>query len=261
MGAFLMGSALMVAGLFASFIPPFIWGAPLFIIGVLMIWKGIFSTTYSAAKATVAIGRELSRGSTQNDISSSHEEMPRYTSDPDRFASSSSYSYKLTPSEPAAPVADMAKAYDVEKWEALRKYDPVVKPIYESLLPYGQAAVDEFAKAYIAMNRPDLADSMAAQIIEDARAAKVREEERRAEALSRQTDEERERAANRVASAERFMKKVRENRMYFNGMRVVSMELYYGTDTSSHGMALIQFENGRREFRTETGWSIANEGD
>lgn len=260
MGAFLLGSALMLGGVFASFVPPFIWGVPLFAIGFFMMWKGIFTTTYSAAKTTVAIGRELSRGSTQNYTPPTYDNEPSYSPAPGRFVDSPSFSESSAPSPSITPSGNPAKAYDVEKWEALRKYDPVVKPIYESLLPYGQAAVDEFAKAYIAMNRPDLANSMAAQIIEDMRAAKAQEEERKADAISRQSDEKREQMAKRVASSERFMDKVKRDRMYFNGMRVISMEMYYGQDKSSHGMALIQFENGRREFRNETGWSIVDEG-
>lgn len=256
MGSFLMGSALLVAGLFASFIPPFIWGIPLFSIGVIMIWKGIFSTTYSAAKATVAIGRELSRGSTQSYASTNENDVPRYTSDPTRFSSTPSYSGSSTPYAPASQPAGTTKAYDVAKWEALRKYDPVVKPIYEALQPYGDAAIDEFAKAYIAMNRPDLAESIAAQVIEDARtraassAENLREEGRKAAKFLNVSDkDEYERRSDLVTTSKSMLAAIRdENKMTFDCRSVDDIRVYFGKYEEFHGQLLVRFTGGKKEF-------------
>lgn len=260
MGSFILGGGLMAVGVMLSFIPPFFFGPLLFIAGFAMMFKGLFSTTHSAAKATVAIGRELSRSSSQDYSTPTYSGGSDYGSDSSPYSGSPSPSPYSSPSAPNAQ-ASTAKSYDVEKWEALRKFDPVVKPIYETLLPHGQAAVDEFAKAYIAMNRPDLAETMAAQIIADAQTAKEELEKRRAESLAQKSEVDRQRLANRTASADAFMDKVRKNNMFFNGKRIVHMEPYYGRDISSHGMAFVQYEDGRRELRTETGFSLMGDDD
>lgn len=62
MGKVLLGGLMMVAGLFMSFIPPFVWGPPLFIVGLVMGAAGLFGTTVSAAKTVVSVSKELRGG-------------------------------------------------------------------------------------------------------------------------------------------------------------------------------------------------------
>jgi hypothetical protein len=44
------------------------------------------------------------------------------------------------------------KDYDVKKWEALVKYDEDISLVAQKLAPYGQQWIDEFARAYLALN-------------------------------------------------------------------------------------------------------------
>ena len=49
-----IGGFLLVAGLFASFIPPFIFGVPLILAGYAIGFKGMFDTGVGVAKAGAA---------------------------------------------------------------------------------------------------------------------------------------------------------------------------------------------------------------
>lgn len=51
------------------------------------------------------------------------------------------------PPPPPAP-----KPYDVEKWEALMKYDDDIAMVVQKLRPLGQKWIDELAKSYLAIN-------------------------------------------------------------------------------------------------------------
>jgi hypothetical protein len=52
MGKVAMGSMLLVGGMVLTLIPPFIWGAPVGVAGLVMICAGLFGGAKTAAKAT-----------------------------------------------------------------------------------------------------------------------------------------------------------------------------------------------------------------
>lgn len=54
MGKIIIGSVMLVAGLFLSFVPPFIFGPILFISGLVVGAGGMFGVTKDAAKATAS---------------------------------------------------------------------------------------------------------------------------------------------------------------------------------------------------------------
>ena len=53
--------------------------------------------------------------------------------------------------QPPPPVTEPA-AYDFVRWNALVQYDADIKRIVDALTPFGQKYVDEFARAFMALN-------------------------------------------------------------------------------------------------------------
>lgn len=147
MGKMIIGTLLMVAGLFASFIPPFIWGAPLFMIGVPMMLAGFGSVSVSTAKAGVAIAKEVRSGSAGGG----------YASSPEPVAAPA----------PARP-APGGKDYDAAKWEALVEFDPDIKAAVSRIEPYGQAVLDRLARAYLAIGDKAMLEQIVAKIAVEA---------------------------------------------------------------------------------------------
>jgi hypothetical protein len=66
----------------------------------------------------------------------------------------------------APPVED---GFDRNKWNALMKYDPEIAQVATKLEALGQHRVDEFAKAYLAINDKSYLPVIVKKIIDDAR--------------------------------------------------------------------------------------------
>jgi hypothetical protein len=60
-------------------------------------------------------------------------------------------------------------SYDTGRWSALLKYDPEIRSVAEKLAVLGQRRVDEFAKAYLALNDKSYLPHIVRKIINDAR--------------------------------------------------------------------------------------------
>lgn len=144
MGKVLLGGILMVAGLFMSFIPPFIWGAPLFIAGLVMGAAGLFGTTVSAAKTVVAVSKEVSRASAVRTIDAAP-----------------AFDYGAAPP---------SKEYDEAKWNALKEFDDDIRAAAHRLAAFGPAMEDKLAKAYLAISDKAYLQSIVNKLEAEARA-------------------------------------------------------------------------------------------
>ncbi|WP_407052111.1 hypothetical protein [Methyloraptor flagellatus] len=114
-----MGSTLLVVGLFASFIPPFIWGLPLFAIGVMMMFGGAVQGTATAAKAAVAVGKEVSKA-------------------------------RATPGQTGAGAPDTSLSpADLAKWNSLVELDPDIARAAEQARAYGSRYEMMLAEKYL----------------------------------------------------------------------------------------------------------------
>ena len=67
------------------------------------------------------------------------------------------------------------KPFDVEKWNALLKYDQDIANEAEKLRPLGDKWVDEFARAYLVLNDKQYLPGIVRKIISD---AKIEDDER-----------------------------------------------------------------------------------
>jgi hypothetical protein len=94
------------------------------------------------------------------------------------------------------------RPFNVEKWEALVRYDPKIAAIADKLRPLGQRWVDEFARAYLALNDKQYLPNIVSQLLADARTehAREQEEQRSAQFRSEQANAQRKRD-NKVAVA------------------------------------------------------------
>ena len=72
--------------------------------------------------------------------------------------------HKPAESPPPAP-----KPYDIEKWEALVKYDDEISIVAEKLRPLGEKWIDEFARSYLILNDKKYLLSIVQKIIKAAR--------------------------------------------------------------------------------------------
>lgn len=146
MGKVLLGSLLLVAGLFASVIPPFIWGIPLFAAGLAMGIAGLFGTTVSAAKTVVAVSKEVSRASAAKTIDAQATPVGAYG---------------------AAP---STKGYDEAKWHALKEFDDDIRAAAHRLAAFGPAMEDKLAKAYLAISDKAYLQSIVSKLEAEVRA-------------------------------------------------------------------------------------------
>jgi hypothetical protein len=72
--------------------------------------------------------------------------------------------------EPAAYIPPPPKDdFDRNKWDALLRYDPEIAQVVTKLGTLGQHRVDEFAKAYLAINDKSYLPVIVKKIIDDAR--------------------------------------------------------------------------------------------
>lgn len=146
MGKVLLGALLLVAGLFASFIPPFIWGLPLFAAGLAMGAAGLFGTTVSAAKTVVAVSKEVSRASTAKTIDAQATPVGAYGSAPS------------------------TKEYDEAKWNALKEFDDDIRVAAYRIAAFGPAMEDKLAKAYLAISDKAYLQSIVSKLEAEAEA-------------------------------------------------------------------------------------------
>ncbi len=146
MGKVILGGLLLVAGLFMSFIPPFIWGAPLFIAGLVMGIGGLFGTTVSAAKTVVAVSKEVSRASAAKTIDAQATPVGAYGAVPS------------------------TKEYDEAKWHALKEFDDDIRAAAHRIAAFGPAMEDKLAKAYLAISDKAYLQSIVNKLEAEARA-------------------------------------------------------------------------------------------
>jgi hypothetical protein len=72
------------------------------------------------------------------------------------------------PRDPESP-PPKSKRYDVDKWEALVKYDDDIAMVAEKLRPLGEKWVDEFARSYLLLNDKKYLLSIVQKIIKAAK--------------------------------------------------------------------------------------------
>jgi hypothetical protein len=85
-----------------------------------------------------------------------------------KFHSFTSGTMPVTAPVQVAPQPSVTKNYDVEKWEALVKYDAEIAVVAEILQPLGEKWMDEFARSYLALNDKQYLECIARRIIADA---------------------------------------------------------------------------------------------
>jgi hypothetical protein len=71
------------------------------------------------------------------------------------------------------------KGYDIEKWEALLKYDKDIAMVAQKLRPLGEKWVDEFARAFLILNDERYLPDIVQRIIADAKEEAERAERSR----------------------------------------------------------------------------------
>jgi hypothetical protein len=85
---------------------------------------------------------------------------------------------RLASSDPRA--TERKQPFDRQKWEALTKYDPEIAAIANKLNQLGQKWVDEFARAYLALNDKQYLPNIVQKLIADARAEVALVEQKKA---------------------------------------------------------------------------------
>ena len=158
MGKVVLGGFLLVAGLFLSFIPPFIWGFPLFAAGLAMGAAGLFGTSVKAAKTVVSVSKELSQTRGKQ-------------TDPEPAYASPAFSLppKRTPSEPT-----QSSNADAVRWDTLLQYDDELRKANERLMSYGKRYAETLANDYLAINDKSYLKAMVEKIESNAIADRLR---------------------------------------------------------------------------------------
>lgn len=149
---------------------------------------------------------------------------------------------------PEASAPAQKPAFDKAKWDALAEFDPDVRAAVEKLGPYGSAAVKRFSVAYMALQDKAMIGSIVERIIEQSGRPASSPEEAKAAFLANTgwLDEAKRRELLRTSEA--IVEKIRRDGMSLYDEAVASCEVYFGPIEEFHGQALVEYQNGKREF-------------
>lgn len=146
--------------------------------------------------------------------------------------------------------------FDKKKWQVLKGVDPDIAAASAEVSAMAPELDDVLAERYLVLNDKTYLSALVSTIVKENAERIEAERLAKEKAQAAMSEQQKAQMEARIARSQATIEEIKNNGMFNtrNRKRVVSAEMYFGSESYNHGYAKIVYEDGTAELRSGDSW-------